>query len=615
MKPTLFDPAFQALPFVRQHLKSILTGDWQPRLEVPADLVNLKAMLDDIQAYHPDVDDMVHVGDITERASAGQTGDLNGVISHRQVLTEFWNRTAIPRVFWMSGNHDSDGKGWRQHEKFWAPRSYEDYIGRHNYYVRRGNLLRIFLSDMTGASASEMTLDVAYWFDQIVKRHKGCNIEVYIHAPLYGGYGSYAENSDFVQRTVHAQNIIQTLNEADNIAFVASGHVGRPEALPNAVTAYGTTHFSINMHIPGASTFGVMPYAILEYDRGETAATIRLWDAASHTYFPAEHDIPITYRYPLDLGGEGLDFDGRNQLGNIQPYVRGAMTMRRDLSEDRVNNGTELSPQWESVVGLRTFMRFVLSETANDDASVGDGISQDFWLPGSIPGDAEGSDPDVVLRIGGNYLAGRTAFIKATEPDNEYSADFSVELSPGPSGAGSLREIFRLLSTGQARLPYGALANALPDLGTVLAVGLDNTLLDKGPVASSANLNSFTEPGIYRVLNSTVAATLSNCPYTTSGGVLLVLSSASPAAARPVAAADQMQIYIARAVSDGPRIYTRVCNAGAWPAGWRIIMHSGLVQTSVSAAPEFIGQTAVVGGVGYMATGTSSSADWKQVTA
>ena len=36
--------------------------------------------------------------------------------------------------------------------------------------------------------------------------------------------------------------------------------------------------------------------------------------------------------------------------------------------------------------------------------------------------------------------------------------------------------------------------------------------------------------------------------------------------------------------------------------------------TSISSTPTFIGQFAVSGGLGYMATGTTSSADWKQIT-
>jgi hypothetical protein len=34
----------------------------------------------------------------------------------------------------------------------------------------------------------------------------------------------------------------------------------------------------------------------------------------------------------------------------------------------------------------------------------------------------------------------------------------------------------------------------------------------------------------------------------------------------------------------------------------------------IAAAPPYAGRLAVVGGVGYMATGTASAADWKQIT-
>jgi Endopolygalacturonase len=43
------------------------------------------------------------------------------------------------------------------------------------------------------------------------------------------------------------------------------------------------------------------------------------------------------------------------------------------------------------------------------------------------------------------------------------------------------------------------------------------------------------------------------------------------------------------------------------------IVQSGFL-SSVAATPNFIGQQAIVSGVGYMAVGTSSSADWKQIT-
>jgi hypothetical protein len=36
--------------------------------------------------------------------------------------------------------------------------------------------------------------------------------------------------------------------------------------------------------------------------------------------------------------------------------------------------------------------------------------------------------------------------------------------------------------------------------------------------------------------------------------------------------------------------------------------------SSISATPQYTGQMAVVGGQGYIAVGTTGTADWKQIT-
>ena len=45
-----------------------------------------------------------------------------------------------------------------------------------------------------------------------------------------------------------------------------------------------------------------------------------------------------------------------------------------------------------------------------------------------------------------------------------------------------------------------------------------------------------------------------------------------------------------------------------------IVQQLKQVTTVITETPLYVGQIAVVAGVGYMAVGTSSSADWKQVT-
>ena len=46
-----------------------------------------------------------------------------------------------------------------------------------------------------------------------------------------------------------------------------------------------------------------------------------------------------------------------------------------------------------------------------------------------------------------------------------------------------------------------------------------------------------------------------------------------------------------------------------------IVQQLKQVAPVITETPLYVGQIAVVAGVGYMAVGTSSSADWKQVTA
>lgn len=56
-----------------------------------------------------------------------------------------------------------------------------------------------------------------------------------------------------------------------------------------------------------------------------------------------------------------------------------------------------------------------------------------------------------------------------------------------------------------------------------------------------------------------------------------------------------------------------VCTLDGTPGDWKPFGQNG-VYTTVSNTPNFLGQFAVVNGVGYIATGTTSSADWKQIT-
>lgn len=59
--------------------------------------------------------------------------------------------------------------------------------------------------------------------------------------------------------------------------------------------------------------------------------------------------------------------------------------------------------------------------------------------------------------------------------------------------------------------------------------------------------------------------------------------------------------------------YAWVCTSGGTSSTWNVLGQNG-VNISVSSSPSFIGQIAVVGEIAYIATGTSSATDWKQIS-
>jgi hypothetical protein len=65
---------------------------------------------------------------------------------------------------------------------------------------------------------------------------------------------------------------------------------------------------------------------------------------------------------------------------------------------------------------------------------------------------------------------------------------------------------------------------------------------------------------------------------------------------------------------DFPQLYRQSANVASFTS-WTLVGDIGAPPlASIAAAPPYAGRLAVVGGVGYMATGTASAADWKQIT-
>lgn len=98
-------------------------------------------------------------------------------------------------------------------------------------------------------------------------------------------------------------------------------------------------------------------------------------------------------------------------------------------------------------------------------------------------------------------------------------------------------------------------------------------------------------------------------------GSMFLLASAPPTTANIYQVGDIVfNSQTTESSALGRAAYWRCTSLSAGVPTWYAVGQIGM-RTFVGGTPDFIGQLAVVAGVGYMATGTSSSADWKQITA
>jgi hypothetical protein len=98
----------------------------------------------------------------------------------------------------------------------------------------------------------------------------------------------------------------------------------------------------------------------------------------------------------------------------------------------------------------------------------------------------------------------------------------------------------------------------------------------------------------------------------TSAGALIVGTanylngSGSP---EGVVSAIAGSVYTSSAGGTGTTLYVK--RTGSGNTGWS---QAAAAATSIAGTPAFVGQIAVVGGIGYLAVGVSSSGDWKQIS-
>jgi hypothetical protein len=103
--------------------------------------------------------------------------------------------------------------------------------------------------------------------------------------------------------------------------------------------------------------------------------------------------------------------------------------------------------------------------------------------------------------------------------------------------------------------------------------------------------------------------TLSNGSYAIGGGNIQVWVGGVPQA-RGISFTESSETTITffEVIPTGTDVYA------IWNEGTTSIINRTAVSTNITSTPQFVGQIAVVGSIGYLAVGTSSTADWKQIT-
>jgi hypothetical protein len=191
------------------------------------------------------------------------------------------------------------------------------------------------------------------------------------------------------------------------------------------------------------------------------------------------------------------------------------------------------------------------------------GVCIRFFVPAGtdISGDDEGPTAVAIPAYG---LGGFIGFRRASNDDPDAGSQFEIWITPVGGGVPEKIVEFRPMSSG--------LAGAHLPAGTRLSI--DNvTVID---------------PDRHFRLRTYTQAQLASIPSTPAGMLVRV--------------------------SDGPDSMPCFALSRGSTSGWHLYPNHDICLTSIADTPEWLGQRAIVGGVPYIAMGTSSTADWKALS-
>jgi hypothetical protein len=472
-----------------QKIKLLLTADWQALPTEPTQIAAQRAMMDDIQANHSDTDFALFLGDLVDEPTISGTGAKSSY-GFEELVSDIQAR--IPSIPWsrwlpLAGNHDRDGTGLGVFRNAWSLKTYVSEIGPLWYHADYGNTRFIFMGDMAGSVGGEI-LDVAIdWFRELMTKSTSMNVILCIHQPpdptVYPPV-SDPNSAAFQYLPARLTDIVAAY---DNIVCAMYGHVGGTiENTTLVSTAYGTTWVNLQMGIPtvfNTPGFDILTYSFCELLEGATTFEIKRWNATAGALLGI-NDVTISTKFPIQLSGDALDYNGRFDRDNSLPYSYGKGTSYVSAVDFRNATAPFAVPG-----NLFEAHRFIISDDTNDTIPAEAGTGVGFYNPGHTTlTDASG-----FFRAGvpGYGLAGQLGFQRLVGTNQEdYQAMFVAYGRKSLASGHAMERMF------QCRPSTAATAGFWTETGGGFRAGSTATTLN--PVTGSAEVAQVLGDGTIR---------------------------------------------------------------------------------------------------------------------
>lgn len=308
------------------------------------------------------------------------------------------------------------------------------------------------------------------------------------------------------------------------------------------------------------------------------------------------YDIPLIKGEPGYTPQKGVDYvDGKDGEDGMSITVASVSESTEDGGENVVtfSDGNTLT-----VKNGRTPVKGTDYFTDDDIASVSSEVAKAVTLDG-IGAAAEDHNHSATDINSGTFSVARGGTGKPTHTNNAVltgNGASAVKNVSTASGALYATENNGAPKFGTLPIAQGGTGatTAAKALANLFALNIDHVTDNDFIVASGADLNNYTTPGVYKIISAAVAKTLVNCPYAAAGRLIVSAASATESVF-------QVVVFNAHNYHVWFRLQTADCVWGEWA---RIVMENNSYRkvklwTNANLSNSFNAQTISLDLSGY----------------